>query len=82
MKHTVKGEDYFLMKEEIIDLLNSDDRMSVYDMLDLVEKHWDYESIKEVVVFKENFFQWEIERLVYNTDKFRMRELVLKKEES
>lgn len=82
MKYIVKGEDYSMMKEEVIDLLNSDDRMNVYDMLDLVEKHWDYESIKEFVVGRENLFQWEIERLVYNSEEFIMRELVLKKEES
>ena len=32
MKFTLKDEDYSMMKEEIIDTLNCDDRMNVYEM--------------------------------------------------
>ena len=81
MKFTLKDEDYSMMKEEIIDTLNSDDRMNVYEMLELIEKHWNYEVVKEFVRGRENFLQWEIERLVYGAKEFPMRELVLEKEE-
>ena len=78
MKFTIKEEEYSAMKEELIKLLNSDNRMNIDEILSLIEKHWGYINIQQYVECKENFFQWEIERLIYNTEEYTMKELVLK----
>ena len=63
---------------ELIKLLHFDNRMNIDEILSLIEKHWGYTNIQQYVEFKENFFQWEIERLIHNTDEYTMKELVLK----
>lgn len=80
MKYLVKDEEYVNMKEELIDLLNSDNRMNANELLGFIEEYWDYEIIKEFVRGKENFFQWEIDRLMdENKKEFKMRKLTLEK---
>ena len=78
MKFTIKEEEYLAMKEELIKLLHFDNRMNIDEILSLIEKHWGYTNIQQYVEYKENFFQWEIERLIHNTDEYTMKELVLK----
>lgn len=80
MKYLVKDEEYVNMKEELIDLLNSDNRMNANELLGFIEEYWDYEIIKEFVRGKENFFQWEVDRLMdENKKEFKMRKLTLEK---
>ena len=64
MKYLVKNEEYVNMKEKLIDLLNSDDRMNVNLLLEFIEEYWDYELIKGFVDGKETFFKLEVENLV------------------
>ena len=52
------------MKEKLIDLLNSDDRMNVNLLLEFIENQWDYEIIKRFVDDKETFFKLEVDRLM------------------
>ena len=59
MKYIIKDEEYVNMKEKLIDLLNSDNRMNGIELLELIEEYWDYELIKSFVEGKENFFQLE-----------------------
>jgi hypothetical protein len=66
MKYIVKDEEYVNMKENLIDLLNSDDRMNGIVLLEFTEGYWNYELIKEFVNSKEMFFQLEIDRLLNN----------------
>ena len=66
MKYIVKDEEYVNMKENLIDLLNSDDRMNGIVLLEFIEGYWNYELIKEFVNSKEMFFQLEIDRLLNN----------------
>ena len=49
MKYIVKDEEYVNMKENLIDLLNSDDRMNGIVLLEFIEGYWNYELIKEFV---------------------------------
>ena len=64
MKYLVKNEEYVNMKEKLIDLLNSDDRMNVNLLLEFIENQWDYEIIKRFVNDKETFFKLEVDRLM------------------
>ena len=64
MKYLVKNEEYVNMKEKLIDLLNSDDRMNGNVLLGFIEEYWDYELIKGFVDGKETFFKLEVENLV------------------
>jgi len=64
MKYLVKNEEYVNMKEKLIDLLNSDDRMNVNLLLEFIENQWDYEIIKRFVDDKETFFKLEVDRLM------------------
>lgn len=63
MKYIVKDEEYVNMKEKLIDLLNSDNRMNGIELLEFVEEYWNYELIKGFVNSKELFFKLEVERL-------------------
>ena len=81
MKYLVKDDEYVNMKEELIDLLNSDDRMNGNVLLEFIECHWDYELIKQFVENKENFFQWEVEKLMdENKKEFKFRKITLEDE--
>ena len=64
MKYLVKNEEYVNMKEKLIDLLNSDNRMNGIELLEFVEEYWNYELIKGFVNSKELFFKLEVERLM------------------
>ena len=64
MKYLVKNEEYVNMKEKLIDLLNSEDRMNVNLLLEFIENQWDYEIIKRFVDDKETFFKLEVDRLM------------------
>ena len=64
MKYIVKDEEYVNMKENLIDLLNSDNRINGIVLIELIERYWNYELIKEFVNRKEMFFQLEIDRLL------------------
>lgn len=79
-KDTIKNEEYVEMKNELIEMLESDDRMNVHELLQFIENHWDYVKIKDHVRWKENFYQWEVDKLMYGErEYYTLRELILDK---